>query len=154
VFLGALLLALAAARSNITLATPAGSGEVSLAVVEWEGGSFLGFLQSPSDHGAAAGRIDSLVEYRNARMTRHLGGPAIPGLITVHAVYPETAGMRRGPVRKLAFLERTTGGFWFDQWDTEVRNGRACLTPEAIEHFRTVIRGRTPDRNGQICLHL
>ena len=151
---GALLLALGTVRSDITLTTPAGSGDVSLAVVEWEGGTFLNFLQFPSDPGAASGQIQALMEYRNTRVTSLLSGPEIPGRIILHQVLPETAGLRAGVVRKLAFLERTTGGYWFDQWDTDVRNGRACLTSEAIEHFQIVIRGRRPDRNGEICLDL
>jgi hypothetical protein len=147
---GALLLALAA-PSGITLVTPSGSGDVSLAVVEWQGGTWLNFLQFPPGPGVAEGQIDSLMEHRETRVELVLAGPRLPNRITMRRIYPETAGIRIGPVQKLAVLERTEGGYWHDQWDTEVRDGRACLSRDAIEHFHIAVPHRTPDRNGEIC---
>jgi len=151
---GALLLALAAAQSGITLVTPSGDGDVSLAVVEWRGGTFLDFIRSPPGPGEAEGGIGALVEYRGTRVGTVLAGPRLPNRFNVRRIYPETGGMRIGLVRKLAVLERTADNYWYDQWDTDVRDGRACLSREAIEHFQIVVPHRSPDRNGEICLRL
>ncbi len=146
---------LTAAPMDIRLATPADSGPVSLAVIVVPaGGTFLNFLQFPASAERPQGEIDSLVEHRGTFVGRILAGPRVPGRITIRQVYPETAGFRTGPVRRLAFLERTDQGYWFVQWQVEIQGGRACLTPEAIARFRIAIPRRAPDRNGEICLRL
>jgi hypothetical protein len=149
----ALLLALAT-PSGIRLATPAGSGTVSLAIVDYEGGTFLNFLQFPEADGEPDGVNGSLLEHRGARVARVLAGPRLPARITLRRVYPEMAAMRRGRIRRLAVLERTDGGYWHVQWDVQVRNRRACLSREAIAHFNIVVPGRTPGADGAICINL
>jgi hypothetical protein len=149
--LAALLLALAA-PSGIRLATPEGSGAISLAIVDYSGGAFLNFLSFPQADGAPDGVNGSLFEHRDARVARVLAGPRLPARITLRRVYPEMVGMRRGRVRRLALLERTDGGYWHVQWDVHVQGRRACLSREAIAHFNIVVPGRTPDANGAICI--
>lgn len=151
--LAALLLALAA-PSGIRLATPEGSGAVSLAIVEYRGGAFINFLQFPVAEGEVDGVNGSLVEHRGARVARLLAGPRLPAHITLRRVYPEMAAMRRGTVRRLAVLERTAGGYWHVQWDAPVQGRRACLSREAIAHFNIVVPGRGPEADGAICINL
>jgi hypothetical protein len=151
--LAALLLALAP-PPGIRLATPEGSGSVSLAIVEYRGGAFLNFLQFPPADGEPAGVNGSLIEHEGARVARVLAGPRLPVRVTLRRVYPEMAAMRRARVRRLAVLERTAGGYWHVQWDTQVQNRRACLSREAIAHFNIVVPGRVPDADGAICINL
>ncbi|MEA3013628.1 MAG: hypothetical protein QOD42_2173 [Sphingomonadales bacterium] len=151
--LAALLLALAAPL-EIRLATPEGSGAVSLAIVEYRGGAFLNFLSFPQADGAPDGVNGSLFEHRGARVARVLAGPRLPARITLRRVYPEMAGMRRGRIRRLALLERTDGGYWHVQWDVQLQGRRACLSREAIAHFNIVVSSRSPDADGAICLNL
>ena len=151
----ALLLIALAAPSGISMATPVDSGPVSLAVIEVQsGGTLLNFLLLPPTDAEPGGQRASLVEHRRTRVIRLLAGPRLPARIAIREVYPETAGMRRVATRKLAFLERTDGGYWHIQWDRRIERGRACLDQEALAHYRVVVPRRTPDRNGEICFNL
>jgi hypothetical protein len=96
----------------------------------------------------------SLVEHRRTFVGRILAGPRIPGRVTVRQIYPEMASFRIAAVRRLAVLEPTASGYWYVQWQTEIRRGRACLDAQAIARYRIVIPLRAPDRNGEICFRL
>jgi hypothetical protein len=150
----ALLFALAA-PSGIRLATPADSGAVSLAVIVVPpGGNFLQHLSLPVAAGQSEGDLVSLVEHRRTFVGRVLAGPHVPGRVTIRQIYPEMASFRMAAVRRLAFLERTASGYWYVQWQIEIRRGRACLDARAIARYRIVIPRRAPDRNGEICFRL
>ena len=140
-----------AAPAGIQIATPEGSGAVSLALIEVEGGTFLQPLDFPGADGEADGVDSSLFEHSGTRVVTTLAGPALPSKITIRRVYPEMAGMRRLPVVRLAFLERTDGGYWHVQWDAEVQDDRACLSRQALAHFRVSIPGKEAGEEGDIC---
>lgn len=150
----ALLLALAAS-SGMSIATPARSGPITLAVIEISpGGTFLNALQFPPTEGDPEGQRGALFEHPGTLVEQVLAGPMLPPRISIRSVRGEMAGMYRVPVRRLAFLERTEGGYWLIQWDRRIEQGRACLEPDAIAHYAIVAPGRTPDENGEICFNL
>jgi hypothetical protein len=149
------LLLMSAAPAGIQLVTPEGSGPVSLAVIVVpSGGEYLHQLQFPPTPENPEGELDSLVEHRRTFVGRILAGPRTPARITIRQIYPEMPSMRRDPVRRLALLEHTDGGYWHVQWQMEVRGSHACLTAAVIAHFRISIPRRIPDRNGNICFNL